>query len=294
LKIIVVGSAQDGGFPQYDCNCLNCSLCRKGLLKPLYRSSIAVIDDDNHVIFLDASPDMRLQMASIDVCREKLNRSMNNRVSPIDAIVVTHAHWGHIGGLAELGAGIPYKVPVYCSSLVSKMISKSGIYGHLVEAGYLKPQIFESRKEIPIYSWRGEPTMLKLKVLKVKHREDFTDTFGLKIYSSSFSVAYIPDIAFFNIEIEEFISDVDVLFFEGTFYYNNELEIVSGIHKTSYDLGHIPIVDSLNFLSKVEIPQKYYIHFNHTNPVLRKSSEEFKSILRFKLKAAYDGLTIDV
>ena len=64
MKIHILGSAAGGGFPQWNCNCRNCSGVRNGTLQALPRtqSSIAVSMDDRHWVLFNTSPDIRAQL----------------------------------------------------------------------------------------------------------------------------------------------------------------------------------------------------------------------------------------
>ncbi|HYN40064.1 MAG TPA: pyrroloquinoline quinone biosynthesis protein B, partial [Rhodospirillales bacterium] len=64
MRIIVLGSAAGGGFPQWNCNCPVCRRGRAGdrLVLPRTQSSLAVSADGAHWFLLNASPDIRQQL----------------------------------------------------------------------------------------------------------------------------------------------------------------------------------------------------------------------------------------
>src|SRR5437879_8722090 len=65
VKIRVLGSAAGGGFPQWNCNCRNCSGVRNGTLRarPRTQSSIAVSGgDERQWALVNASPDILAQL----------------------------------------------------------------------------------------------------------------------------------------------------------------------------------------------------------------------------------------
>ena len=65
MKVLVLGSAAGGGFPQWNCNCFNSSQARKNpkKAKPRTQSSIAVsVDDGKNWFLFNASPDLRQQI----------------------------------------------------------------------------------------------------------------------------------------------------------------------------------------------------------------------------------------
>ena len=66
MIIKVLGSAAGGGFPQANCNCRNCADVRRGVpgLGPRTQSSLAVSRDGERWVLLNASPDLRQQIAA--------------------------------------------------------------------------------------------------------------------------------------------------------------------------------------------------------------------------------------
>ncbi len=66
MLIKVLGSAAGGGFPQINCNCRNCADARQGKpgLTPRTQSSVAVSRDGQAWVLLNASPDLRQQIAA--------------------------------------------------------------------------------------------------------------------------------------------------------------------------------------------------------------------------------------
>src|SRR5690625_3335031 len=118
--ILVLGSAAGGGFPQWNCNCRNCAGVRAGTIKahPRTQSSIAVSEDGDSWILINASPDIRAQIAGSPVLQP--NRSV--RDSAIDAVLLTDAQLDHTAGLLFLREGQP--LTVYCTESVQQDLSQ--------------------------------------------------------------------------------------------------------------------------------------------------------------------------
>ena len=64
MKIFVLGSGAGGGFPQWNCNCPNCSGLRAGTIDatPRTQSSLAINDGSEDWLLVNASPDLRAQL----------------------------------------------------------------------------------------------------------------------------------------------------------------------------------------------------------------------------------------
>src|SRR5262245_25417969 len=99
MKVVVLGSAAGGGFPQWNCRCGVCELFWSGDKRVVRRtqSSIAVNLDGKSWTLFNCSPDIREQIAA--------NPELwptGRRDTPIASIVLTNGDVDHIGGLLSL------------------------------------------------------------------------------------------------------------------------------------------------------------------------------------------------
>ena len=101
MKVRVLGSAAGGGFPQWNCNCRNCSGVRNGTVRALPRSqsSIAVSGPDSaHWALVNASPDILQQLRA----HADLQPARAPRDTAIRGIVLVDAQIDHTAGLFML------------------------------------------------------------------------------------------------------------------------------------------------------------------------------------------------
>ncbi|MFC0332636.1 MBL fold metallo-hydrolase [Paenibacillus sepulcri] len=83
------GTGDSMGVPRVYCSCEVCDEARReGGLNRRYRSLVHLDDSEYGTMLIDCGPDWRVQMESAGLKR-------------IDRILITHAHFDHIGGLAE-------------------------------------------------------------------------------------------------------------------------------------------------------------------------------------------------
>ncbi len=100
MKIRVLGAAAGGGFPQWNCNCRNCSGVRAGTLRARRRtqSSIAVGDDAGSWALVNASPDISAQLQA----NPDLQPARALRDTALAGIVLVDGQVDHTTGLYML------------------------------------------------------------------------------------------------------------------------------------------------------------------------------------------------
>ena len=87
---------------------------------------------------------------------------------------------------------------------------------------------------------------------------------------------------------------VDVFLVDATFWWDNELERISGIPVTSYQLGHVPQEEAVEILKDADIGRVIYTHFNHTNPAVDPTSVQRKIVENMGQEIAHDGMKISL
>ena len=113
MKIRVLGSAAGGGFPQWNCNCRNCTGVRKGTVRARVRtqSSIAVCGADCAAwALVNASPDILAQLKANPV----LQPARAARDTAIAAVVLVDGQIDHTTGLFMLRESTR-PLPVWCT-----------------------------------------------------------------------------------------------------------------------------------------------------------------------------------
>ena len=123
LSAIVLGSAAGGGLPQWNCNCDNCARARAGDpdVLPRTQSSLAVSADGDHWFLLNASPDIREQLANTPALHPR-----EKRHTPIAGVVLTNGDVDHVAGLLTLRERTAFDV--YASSRVLDVLNNNVIF----------------------------------------------------------------------------------------------------------------------------------------------------------------------
>ncbi len=217
LQLIVLGIAQDGGYPQAGCQKKCCKAAWLDPTRKRWVSSVAVVDRTSGQRWVfDCSPDFRDQLALLDKIAPVQD-------SPgISGILLTHAHIGHYTGLMHLGreAMGTKGIPVYAMPRMRAFLTENGPWSQLVKLDniHLKPLV--DGKTIKL------SPRLAVTPFMVPHRDEFSETVGFKIQSNQKTVAYLPDIdkwSRWNQSIEQLIENVEIAYLDGTFFSDGEL-----------------------------------------------------------------------
>jgi pyrroloquinoline quinone biosynthesis protein B len=265
--LVVLGVAQDGGFPQAGCKKSCCEKSWINLKKREYVSCVAWVDPIRKKYWLfDATPDMPEQMHYLS---EKYNVELAG-------IFLTHAHIGHYTGLTHLGREVmgTKNIPVFGLPRMHKYLSEHGPWKQLVELKNIQLIPLEADVPIQIADW------FEVTAIKVPHRDEFSETAGFVVKGSVKSFFYLPDIdkwEKWDRSIEEYINETDYSFLDGTFY--NALELPG---RNMSEIPHPFIIESMDRWKELPENEKnkiHFIHLNHTNPLLQKNHPYRKQLL---------------
>ena len=134
---------------------------------------------------------------------------------------------------------------------------------------------------------------LKVTPFEVPHRDEFSETVGYLIKGPLKSALYIPDIDKWykwETSIIDKIKEVDYALIDATFYDEKEIN-----YRDISEIPHPFVIESMELfkhLDKKERSKIYFIHLNHTNPLLNSSSEEFRNVMSKGYNVANEGLEL--
>lgn len=259
MDILVLGHAQDAGYPQVDCQKPCCKMADGTAMV----SSIA-IQHNGEFWIVDATPDFTAQLA------------MARAYFPdaeFKGILLTHAHIGHYTGLMYLGreAMAANNIPVHCAPKMAAFLQSNGPWSQLVALNNIDLKVFEPNQTLELAEG------LSITPLLVPHRDEFSETVGYHIEGPDKSALFIPDIdkwSQWDQDIVNWIQNVDIALLDATFYDGEELP--------GRDMSEIPhpfVVETMDLLSALPIDVRkrvHFIHFNHTNPLLYSAATRSK------------------
>lgn len=261
--IVVLGVAQDGGFPHIN-NVKEFEAVKEGKARKELVTSLGVIDKKNNKKFIfEATPDMPEQLAILES-----NHLKNTNI--IDGVFLTHAHIGHYTGLMHFGreAMGAKNIPVYAMPKMQSFLENNGPWSQLV-----------SLQNITIHSIKADTLLQITDVIQVTpflvpHRDEYSETVGYTIIGSNKKVLFIPDInkwSFWKKDIVHEVKKVDYAFIDATFFKNGE------IPRPMAEVPHPFIEETIELFKNEskEVKSKIiFIHFNHSNPALLKEYTE--------------------
>ena len=125
-NILVLGTSQDGGYPQVGCRKKCCNEAWENPQLKRLVSSLAILSGDDCWL-IDMTPDFSYQFRMLETT---LNGYPN-----ISGIFISHAHMGHYIGLLDLGLEVmnANQIPVYVMEKMKSFLEDNAPFKQLVE-----------------------------------------------------------------------------------------------------------------------------------------------------------------
>ncbi|MBI3630620.1 MAG: pyrroloquinoline quinone biosynthesis protein PqqB [Candidatus Rokubacteria bacterium] len=302
MRIRVLGSGAGGGFPQWNCNCPNCDGVRRGAIpaRPRTQSSIGLSADGVTWVLVNASPDVRAQLAAFPPMQP--GRAV--RDTAICGIVLIDSQIDHTTGLLMLREGGP--LHIYCTGPVHEDLTTGNpllrVLAHyggttwhpipLAGDGAFTIEGAESLRftAVPLTS-KAPPYS--------PHRHDSHpgDTIGLRVEDPATGgvLFYAPGLGEIGEGVRRLMVESDCVMVDGTFWTEDEMARLGIADRRARELGHIPQSGPggmLEILAPLGRPRKILIHINNTNPILNEASPERRQLAAAGIEVSWDGMDI--
>ena len=308
MKIIVLGSAAGGGFPQWNCNCHNCDGYRKGTVRarPRTQSSIAISGNGADWLLVNAPPDILAQIRATPA----LQPARATRDTGIAAVLLMDAQIDHVTGLLMLREG--RTLALHCTPAVWEDLTKGlpiagvlssycGVDWHPVSIGKHASEAVQMQIA-GFGDIRVTPLPLKSKAPPYsQHRANPQpgDNIGILVEdrSSGKSAFYAPGLGEMEPHIEAAMRLADCVLVDGTFWTEDEMVRGGLSKKKASDMGHLPQSGSGGMIEHLEAlgpKRKILIHINNTNRILDEDSAERALLTGHGIEVAFDGMEIDL
>lgn len=251
ITVTFLGSGTSSGVPMIGCQCEVCLSADKKDKR--LRSSI-LIETEQSSIVIDTGPDFRTQM-------------LENKVTDLDAVIITHSHKDHIAGLDDVRAFNFFhkkSIPVFGSYDTLERLkvefyyafNNDGIPGKpmlSLEEISSKPFTINELEFIPIPVWHYKMPVLGFRIGKL---------------------TYITDANYIEDASKELIKGSEIL-------------IVNALRKEKH-ISHFTLNEAIALGQELAIPTVYLTHLSHQMGL----HQEVTQLLPEGFHLSFDGLQL--
>lgn len=301
----VLGSAAGGGFPQWNCACVNCRGLREGLIAahPRTQEAVCLSAEGKDWFLINASPDVRAQIESFGPLHPGPSRTV-----PIQAVFLTNGDLDHCLGLLSLREN--HRLVVYATESVRRGFTEGNVLYRTLQRfpGQVVWRILKLDVEETLLRADGVPSGLTVTAVAVPGKpplhleglfpsDDPELNVGLRFRrcADGRTLAYLSAVGRLTAAVLDAVRDVDCVMFDGTFWSSDELSAPGFLRKSAEDLAHWPVGGpdgTLAALATITAPRRVFIHINNTNPMLREDSPERRMAEAAGWEVAWDGMEI--
>lgn len=254
MKLTFLGTGTSTGVPQLRCDCPVCHStdpCDKRL-----RCS-ALLETDGRNILIDCGPDFREQMLRY------------HREGDLDALIITHHHYDHVGGTDDLRPYCKGKeaFPIYCQSEVAADLRRR------------MPYCFEEhpypgvpRLDVSIISPLRPFKAAGVEILPLPVNHFKLEIIGFRIGA----LAYITDAKTVPQITIDSLRGIDTL-------------VINALRIEEH-MSHLSLSEALEIIEEIHPRQAYLTHFSHGIGF----EADLIGRLPENVHPAHDGLTITI
>lgn len=308
LRAIVLGAGAGGGFPQWNSAGPGCLRARAGdpAARPRSQASLAVLADGGRWVLLNASPDLRAQLAATPALHPRPAPG-EIRHSPIAAVVLTGAEIDTIAGLLSMRERHPFAL--YGAEAALAVLEANPIFRAL-DPGLVSRRRLPLDHGLPLADAAGAPLGLSVLAFAVPGkvplfaeeagadpgRADAGETIGLRLATpDGAALHYIPGCAAMTGALRDRLRGAACVFFDGTLWRDDEMVRAGAGPKTGARMGHMSIAGPAGTLAAFEglgVRRRILVHLNNTNPVLLDDSPEAAAVRAAGWEVAWDGMEV--
>jgi pyrroloquinoline quinone biosynthesis protein B len=297
LRAIVLGAAAGGGFPQCNSAGPGCLRARAGdpAAPARTQASIAVSTDGESWLLVNASPDLRQQIAATPALHPRRGTLRN---SPIQAVLLTGAEVDAIAGLLHLRErhafgilGTPSTLAVLDENPIFRALNPDFVArrairpGESVDALGIAVTAYAVPGKVPLFAeGAGEPGVT-----------EEGEAIGVALSAGGGTLHYIPGCAMMTDALRARLSGAECVMFDGTLFTDDEMIRLGAGPKTGRRMGHMPMTgpgSTLEAFAAIPVGRRIFVHINNTNPALLADSPERARLTAAGWEVAEDGMEI--
>jgi phosphoribosyl 1,2-cyclic phosphate phosphodiesterase len=256
MKITILGSGTSQGVPVIGCNC---DVCKSTDMRDKRLRTSILIQTEQTTICVDAGPDFRQQM-------------LRENVQHLDAILITHHHKDHIGGLDDVRSFNflqNISMPIYAAPVAQEEIKREYSYA-FVDKSQLYPgaptyNLIDIKDHKPIVI-----NELTIEPIPLSHLHMLCYAFRIGNF------AYVTDFNTMSDESFERLKGVEYLIIEAL------------RHEKHY--SHISLPEAIEIAQRLNVKKAWFTHVSHS----MGRAVDVNKTLPQNMMLAYDGLQITV
>jgi len=248
MDLVFLGSGTSTGVPQIGCKC---NTCMSANSKDKRLRASVLITEGNNRILIDCGPDLRQQL-------------LQNNVDSLTAILLTHDHYDHVGGLDDvrpLG-----ETQLYAEKRVLSVIRRNMPYC-FVDEKYPGVPLIQLHEITENDFFIGD---LMIQPIRVMHAK--LPILGFRIGK----VAYLTDIKTLEDRSIERLQGLDIL-------------VMSALRINKH-ISHLSLEEALEIAAKIGAHKTYFTHMSHDMGL----HEVINKQLPPNIQLAYDGLKLSI
>ena len=252
MRLTFLGTGTSQGVPVIACRC---RVCRSGDSRDRRLRTSALLEVEGRNILFDIGPDFRQQMLREDVGR-------------LDAILITHAHRDHVGGLDDIRS-FNYvqhsKMDVYLNAEARFAIERD--YHYIFE-----PHQYPGLPEADLHTVEAPFTAAGVEVVPVKAMHKDLPVLGYRIGA----MAYITD--------ANYMAPAEIAKLKGV-----KVLVINALRREKH-FSHYSLPEALAVIEEVAPESAYLTHMSHEMGL----HEEVSATLPPHVALAYDGLKVEI
>lgn len=253
MKVVLLGTGTSQGVPVITCQC---DVCKSTDPNDKRLRSSVLIDIEDTIFVIDAGPDFRQQM-------------LRENVMKLDAILLTHSHKDHVGGIDDVRAfNFVQSKPmdIYADEFTASVIKSDFSYA-------FSENKYPGVPEIKMHIFENSPFRLnQIEIIPIKALHMTSVVWGFRIEN----FAYLTDVSKIDNEEKAKLYGLDVL-------------IVNALRIDKH-YSHFNLEEAIALANELKAKRVYFTHISHNMGLFKKVNPTLPK----NMQLGYDGLVINL